>query len=425
MTHENTFALFGHIAFTPSPSDFVIHENSFLVCENGKAAGIFPKLPEKYGNIRVYDYKDKIIIPGLCDTHVHAPQFAFRGLGMDMELIDWLNAQAFPEEERYADLDYAEKAYSQFVDELKNGATTRACIFATVHIPATLLLERLLEASGLRCLVGKVNMNRYSPKELCEEDEQEALRDTEEWINTSLNQFERTRPIITPRFVISCTEKLMVGLGKLARKYNLSVQSHLSESMGEMQWVKELCPWADSYADVYEIFDLLGGGTPTVMAHCVHSGEYEREWLKKRGVLISHCPSSNTNLSSGIAPVRRYLDEGQSVSLGSDVAGGFELSIFRAMTDAVQSSKLQALYDSADKPITISEAFYMGTKGAAPLFGNVGSFENGCELDAVALDDSAIANAREFTVRERLERGIYLEKQLRVAAKFVAGEKVL
>lgn len=422
----DTFVLFGHIAFTPIPEHFEIHPDSYLVCENGQVHGIYSSLPEKYQSAAVHNFRDCIIIPGLCDTHIHAPQYAFRGLGMDMELLDWLNTHTFPEESLYIDTAYAETAYRQFADALKNSATTRAAVFATVHIPATMCLMRLLEESGLACLVGKVNMNRNSPEELSEGDAENVLAQTENWICNSLAEFRYTKPIITPRFVISCTEKLMIGLGKLARKYSLPVQSHLSENKSEIEWVKELCPWADSYGDVYEIFDLLGGDVPTVMAHCVHSDDYEQKWLRSRGVLVSHCPSSNINLSSGIAPIRKYLTDGLPVSLGSDIAGGFDLSIFRAMTDAVQVSKVRSCYGQTDeKPLTISEAFYMGTKGASALFGKVGSFEPGYEFDAVVVNDGNIISPKPLTIKERLERMIYLEKETQIKAKYVSGRKIL
>lgn len=421
----NAFAVYGHIVYTPSPDKLNIYENHYVVCESSRVKGVYRELPEKYAGMPVYDFAGNIILPGLCDSHIHAPQFAYRGLGMDMHLIDWLSSQTFPEEERYADIEYAETSYSQFAQALRRSMTTRAAVFATVHAPATLMLMRMLEKTGLCCLVGKVNMNRNAPEALLETDAQSALAVTEEWITRSLSEFKRTKPIITPRFVVSCTEKLLSGLGKLARKYDLPVQSHLSENRNEIEWVKKLCPWSDSYADVYEIFDLFGDGIPTVMAHCVHSGDYEREWIKRRGVMIAHCPSSNINLSSGIAPVKQYIDEGMRVGLGTDIAGGFDMSMLRAMSDAIQASKILAYYEPRhDKPLSVSEALYMSTKGASALFGNVGSFEEGCEFDCVVIDDSKLVSPNSFGIKDRLERSIYLERDIKIRAKFARGKRV-
>ena len=146
--------------------------------------------------------------------------------------------------------------------------------------------------------------------------------------------------------------------------------------------------------------------------------------MKKQGVFIAHCPQSNMNVSSGIAPVKSYLQEGQKVGLGSDVAGGAHLSIFRAMTDAIQCSKLRwRLVDQQTPALTLPEALYMATKGGGAFFGKVGSFEPGYELDAVVMDDSDLPTTRECTLAERLERVVYLSDG-RPSAKYVAGRRL-
>ena len=147
--------------------------------------------------------------------------------------------------------------------------------------------------------------------------------------------------------------------------------------------------------------------------------------MKERGVFIAHCPESNTNLSSGIAPVRAFLTEGLRVGLGSDVAGGAQLSIFKAMALAVQVSKLRwRLTDQALAPLTAAEAFWLGTAGGGAFFGKVGSFEPGYELDALVLDDTRLSGPHNHTVSERLEQMIYLSESADVTAKFVAGQRL-
>ena len=148
--------------------------------------------------------------------------------------------------------------------------------------------------------------------------------------------------------------------------------------------------------------------------------------MKKQGVYVAHCPQSNTNLSSGIAPARHYLEAGLHVGLGSDIAGGTSLSILRAMADAIQVSKLYwRLVDSSAKPLTLEEAFYLGTEGGGSFFGKVGSFREGYEFDAVVLDDASLDHPQELSVRARLERAAYLADDRNLTAKFVAGQKIL
>ncbi len=425
MQKQEAFALKGDIIYSESPKKTAVFPGHFLVCEGGTAAGVFPTLPEKYAGVPVEDHSGRLIIPGLVDLHAHAPQYAYCGLSMDKELLEWLDTVTFPEEAKLADMAYAEKSYGIFTDALVNGATTRACVFATLHVPTTLLLMEKLEAAGMAAFVGKVNMNRNAPQSLCEDSAEASLAATRQWLNACGGRFSRVKPILTPRFIPSCTDDLMRGLAAMQRELCLPVQSHLSENIGEVDWVQKLCPKSGTYGGAYEALGLFGGsGCPTVMAHCVHSGPEETALMKERGVFVAHCPNSNTNLASGIAPARRYLDGGLKMGLGTDVAGGFSLSIFRAMSDAVQCSKLRwRLVDDALAPLTVPEVFYLATKGGGEFFGKVGSFEEGYEFDAVVLDDSTLKTPRDLTPFERLERIVYLSADSNVTAKYVAGTK--
>ena len=418
------FVIKGNICYSKSSKELCRAEESYAVCSGGQSAGVYRELPEAYQPLFCYDYGDGIVIPGLVDLHVHAPQYPFRGLGMDLELIDWLNTHTFVEEANYADMEYAKKAYGIFVEGLRASATARACIFGTIHTEATLLLMEELEAAGIEAYVGKVNMDRNSPPCLCEESAEKSVRDTERWLLASQG-FSHVKPILTPRFTPSCSDELMEGLSRLQKKYRLPLQSHLSESIGEVAWVRELCPGVKHYGESYSRYGLFGGACPTVMAHCVHSGEEEAELMREQGVFIAHCPESNANLSSGVAPVKDYLAKGMRVGLGTDVAGGSSLSLFRAMAMAVQCSKLRyRLCDQSLAPLTVEEAFYMATKGGGEFFGKAGSFEPGYAFDAVVLDDSSIPHPQELGVRERLERLIYLAEDRNIAAKFVHGNVI-
>ncbi|MBQ7133851.1 MAG: amidohydrolase family protein [Ruminococcus sp.] len=423
----NSFVLKGDICYSIDKDTLCTIENGYCVCVDTVSKGVFTTLPKEYSTLPLYDYSGKLIIPGLVDLHIHAPQFAFRGLNMDSELLSWLNENAFPEEAKFADISYAKKAYTIFAEALKNSVTTRACIFATLHKEATLLLMELMEKSGLISFVGKVNMDRNSPDILIEESAEKSAKDTEDLALSSIGKFDNTFPIITPRFIPSCTDELMEKLGELAKKHKLSAQSHLSENKDEIKWVAKLCPDAKSYGDAYDKFGLFGKDTKTIMAHCVYSVDEEVNLIKENGVFIAHCPASNTNISSGIAPVRNYLDKGLKIGLGSDVAGGHTESLFRTISDTIQVSKLYyRLLDDTAKPVTFNEAFYLATKGGGEFFGKVGSFEDGFEFDAVVIDDSVLPHPQELSVKERLERSVYLNADLLgVKAKFVRGKKII
>ena len=171
----------GNFIYSIDKNEIEIKENQYLLVKDGKVEGFYNEVPSIAKDVKVEDYKDNIIIPGLSDLHVHAPQYAFRGMGMDMQLLDWLNTYAFKEEGKYKNLEYAKKQYSKFVDDVKNSATTRLSIFATLHKDATIMLMDLLEDAGVKAYVGKVNMDRNSP-EFLSEDTIESKEDTIEWL---------------------------------------------------------------------------------------------------------------------------------------------------------------------------------------------------------------------------------------------------
>ncbi len=414
----------GNILFTPRRGELRALPRGYAVCRGGVCLGAFQSLPGEYRGIPVTDYGDALIIPGLVDLHIHAPQYAFRGTGMDCELLEWLKRYTFPEEARYVDLDYATRAYSLFAKQMKKSATTRAVIFGTVHREATLLLMDLMEETGLISYVGKVNMDRDAPDELREPSPEVSAFDTFGFINAALRRgYRRTRPILTPRFIPSCSDALLRELSEVRRAYDLPVQSHLSENPEEVALVKRLVPSAAFYGEGYERFGLFGGEARTVMAHCVYSTEAEVERIRKNGVWVAHCPNSNLNICSGIAPVRRYLEAGIRVGLGSDVAGGQTESMFRAVTDAIQVSKVRWRYlDPEARPLSFPEGLYLATKGGGSFFGRVGSFEPGYEFDAVVLDDSILPHPYPMTLAERLERAVYLGLDREgIRAKYVGG----
>lgn len=416
------FALKGTFLDAPTPGTLRCREG-YLLCEGSRCTGFAQAAP---GGAEVLDYTGCLITPGMTDLHLHAPQYSYCGTAMDLELLDWLQRYTYPEEARYADPAYARQGYAHFTHDLLHSATTRACIFATLHTDATLELMRQLEAAGLYAYVGKLNMDRNSPDSYREASAAAGLAETRRWLDgCRAAGFARVRPILTPRFTPSVTDEYMRGLGELAAAEGLPAQSHLSENLDEIAWVRSLCPGTAFYGETYSRFGLLGGGRPAVMAHCIYCPDEEAALLKRSGTYIAHCPTSNENVIAGIAPAARFLRGGWRIGLGSDVAGGHTLNLFAVMVAAVQASKLRWRYvEQSEPPLTLAEAFYLATAGGRSFFGRVGLFEPGYALDALVLDDTALHNQRAFTPEERLERYAYLGDG-RPAAKFVAGRKVL
>lgn len=416
---EQAQVLHGHIIDAPERHSLRCRAGHYLVFEQGRIAGVFPELPSRWEGCPV-SRTEGLILPGLTDLHVHAPQYAFAGSGMDLPLLPWLESYTFPEEIRYADLDYAAAAYERFVRDLRASFTGRAVIFATCHSPASRLLRDKLAGSGLAAYVGRVSMDQYAPDGLREGPD--AASQAEDWLREALGDgCGRVLPIVTPRFIPSCSPSLLTALSRIAAELDLPIQSHLSENRDEQALVSALYPEASCYAAVYDDFGLLG--ERTVLAHCVHCSQVELDLLAERGCFIAHCPQSNINLMSGAAPIRSYLEQGLRVGLGTDVAGGAHLSLFRAIQDAVAVSKLRcALLDEA-QPLSLAEAFYLATRGGGSFFGPVGLLEADYVADALIIDDSSLT-PESFSLEQRVQRAIYLLDERAIQGKYVEGQLI-
>ena len=366
-----------HILFTKEKDHFEVFENGYVAVENGIVVGVANDLAELNAQCPAFnaqdaelvDFGDKLLIPAMNDMHVHAPQVHNQGVAMDLELLPWLQNYTFPEESKYADVDYADRMYRRFLHTQWLFGTMRSVVFGTIHTESTRVLMKLYQEAGMGALVGKVAMNRNCPDALCE--------DVDSYIIAEFSDDNGlVRPIITPRFVPSCTPELLKACGELAKKYHLPVQSHLSENTSEIAWVAELEPESENYGDAYNRYGLFGQ-TPTIMAHCVWTHGSELELMKRNGVMVAHCPTSNFNIASGMAPIRTFLDEGLPIGLGSDISGGHDLNMFRMLVYAIQVSKMQYQQNHDKAFLTLPEIFWIATKSAGRFFGKVGSFEPG------------------------------------------------
>ncbi|MEG6305673.1 guanine deaminase [Enterobacter ludwigii] len=368
---------------------------------------------------------DQYLLPGLIDLHVHAPQWPQMGKALDKPLEKWLNDYTFPLEARYADVDFARRNYTELVSALLANGTTTAVYFATLHTESSVELARICLAQGQRALVGRVAMDDPSqcPDYYRDETAASAEAETRAFIRAVAelpgNTAKRVLPVITPRFIPSCTDDLLKRLGTVAKETGCHVQTHCSESDWEHGYVKERLGKTDTVA--LRDFGLL---TPkTILAHSNHIEDDDADLIKKTGAGVAHCPLSNFYFANAVFPLRAMLDRGLNVGLGTDIAGGHSPSVFDACRHAITASK--ALNDGVDariKPehrgrpgsaVSFKEAFWLATAGAGGVLElPVGKLEVGYQFDAIVIDTRAAGSdiyihPAEDQPEDRLQKIIY------------------
>ena len=333
------------------------------------------------------------LLPGFIDLHVHAPQWPQAGLALDRPLADWLNVYTFPLEARFNDRVFARKVYKDFVRTLLAHGTTTAMMFGTIHVDANMVLVDECRQQGLRGYVGQVTMDNpdQTPDYYRDHSAEEALAASEQFIQrvqASPDPDDLVTPVITPRFVPSCTDEALAGLGQLAAKYDLPIQSHVSESNWESQYAIDRFGMHD--AEVLDHFGLLTARA--VMAHGTQLTDGDMQLLRQQQTAIAHCPISNIYFGNGVLPVHRLLKMGNKVGLGSDISGGYTPSLYHNIRQAVKSSRM--LTDGVDSKrpveqrgvaksqITAATAFYLATAGGAhALHLAAGRIAVGCRAD--------------------------------------------
>ena len=313
--------------------------------------------------------------------------------------------------------------------------TTTACYFGTIHVESTKILANIIHSLGQRAFIGKVCMDQHSPQDYIEPSSEASVQATLDIIDhiSSLNS-TRITPVITPRFVPTCSSNLLRDLGALANLKNLPITSHISETIDEIAWVKSLHPDKESYAHVYDSFGLLNART--IMAHCIHLSDPERALVKTNQVGISHCPSSNFCLQSGVLNVRRWMLEGvDKIGLGTDVGGGYDCCILDAIRQALTASKIVHMQsktsNSVYPPLTLEEAFYMATLGGARVMNlqdTIGNFVKGKALDAILVDldhhDHPIHTFPHDSLHDKFEKFLYLGDDRHLKRVFVGGDDI-
>ena len=320
---------------------------------------------------------DQVLLPGFIDLHVHAPQWPNAGLALDRPLYEWLEEYTFPLEAKFKDAKYAHLVYDNLVETLLANGTTTALYFGSVDNTGNLELVKSCLTHHQRGFVGKVVMDNpeQTPAYYRDESATAALNETENFIhevaNLNENQTIPVTPVITPRFLPSCTDDVLAGLGKLASKYDLPIQSHCSESDWENGYA--LATHGKRDATVLDEFGLLTD--KSVMAHGTLLNGEDIQRFKNRGVGIAHCPISNVYFGNAVLPAKKLLSENVKVGMGTDISGGYDPSVYQNIRQAIMSSRLlndgvdneitPDLRGKHDAAITAKNAFYMATVGGA------------------------------------------------------------
>lgn len=327
----------------------------------------------------VTEYRDKPIVPGFIDTHIHYPQTEMIGAYGD-QLLDWLNNYTFPTESRYGCERHADAMSAFFLRELLSNGTTTALVFGSVHPQSVDALFSQAQTLNMRLIAGKVMMDRHAPQALLETPEQ-SYRDTRELIERWHGK-GRLGYAITPRFAPTSTPALLAQVQRLREEFpDVWLQTHLSENPQEVAWVKSLFPQSQSYLDVYHRYGMTGG--KSVFAHCLHLEEQEWDCLCETRSAIAFCPTSNLFLGSGLFDLQQAWRKRVKLGIGTDVGAGTSFNMLRTLGEAYKVGQLQHYRLSA------VEAFYHATLGGAralSLDDKIGNFDVGKEADFVVLD---------------------------------------
>jgi guanine deaminase len=412
--------------FLVDPARAVVHESDGLVvCRDGliEQVGSYAMLrPHLAPEITVADYSGCLIAPGFIDTHIHYVQTGIIG-AQGKQLLDWLETYTYVAEQAFADETVARETARIFCDELVRNGTTTALVFCSVHAGSVDALFEEAERRNLRLIAGKVLMDREAPTALT--DTARSGYDQSKALIGKWHGRGRCLYAITPRFAVTSTPEQLELAGSLWREHpGVFVQSHIAENRAEIARVAELFPERRDYLDVYDHYGLTG--RRAVLAHGVHFGESEFARCHENGTAISHCPTSNTFLGSGLFAMRDARDPRRPVhvGLGTDIGGGTSFSLLATMGEAYKVAQLRG------RPIDAVEAFYLATLGGAralALDDRLGTLAPGREADMVVLDPTAtpllaFRSVRARSIEETLAVLSTMGDDRAVRATYVAGE---
>jgi len=414
--------------FTGDPAESLLaDQDGGLLVRDGiiLARGGFGALRAAHPREPVTELSGGLLLPGFIDTHVHYPQIRAIG-GLGMPLLDWLERCALPEESRLADETYAHAVAGEFLDGLLSCGTTSALVFGAHFTSAMDVLFDGALRRGMNVTSGLVLSDRIlRPDLLCSPAdglaESRALIDR--WHGRG-----RLRYAVTPRFSLSASEAMLAACGDLMLSADVMFTSHINENHREVETVAGLFPGSRDYLDTYDKHGLVG--ERTVLAHNVHATDAELAVLGEQGAFVAHCPTSNSALGSGLFPLRRHIERGVGISLGSDVGAGTGLFLPK---EGLQAYFMQQLLGTDGTPLSPIHLLFLATAAGARALGiadRVGDFSPGKEFDAVWVKPAAgstygvnLVHASDAT--DALARTFALATPADVAAVWLRGEQVV
>jgi len=403
---------------------FVYEPDGVVICRDGiiRAVGDYSTLKaELPPDCNVEDHSGCLIAPGFIDTHIHYVQTGVIG-AQGHQLLDWLNDYTFVAEQAFADPAVARDTAQLFCDELLRHGTTTALVFCSVHAGSVDALFEAARERNLLLIAGKVLMDRNAPAALC--DTARSGYDQSKALIGRWHGRGRALYAITPRFAATSTPEQLEAAGALWKEHpDVFVQTHIAENKDEIAWVKELFPQRRDYLDVYDHYGLIG--RRAVLAHGIHLSERELCRCHESGTALSHCPTSNLFLGSGLFRARHVKDPARPVHLGmgTDIGGGTSFSLLATMSEAYKVARLEG------HPIDAVEAFFLATLGGAralALDDRIGTLAPGRQADMVVLDPNAtpllaFRNRRSRSIAETLAILMTLGDDRVIRATYVAG----
>jgi guanine deaminase len=443
-------AILGSVIHAPTRDHVEFLEKALLLIDKGGKVIDLIKQGSTYYNEQVAKFKklnslivipnSQYVIPGFVDLHIHAPQWPQLGKALDVPLEVWLQKYTFPLEAKYEDTDFAMMVYSDLVASLLKTGTTTAVYYGTIHQKANQILTDVCLKLGQRAIVGKVVMDNpeQCPTYYRDLSTQNAIDGTAEFINyvkTNTNNIDgRVQVAVTPRFIPSCTDEALYSLGTLASQNSTYIQTHCSESDWEHNYVIDRCGKSDTEALLN--YGLLNRST--ILAHANFISENDMDVIKEHGAGIAHCPLSNFFFSDAVFPLRRALEKGLRIGLGTDISGGPSSSILdatrnviiaaRALENGVNSNIERSDRGVSDSRVNFSDAFYLATKGGADVLNiPTGSFERGNFFDALLIDteiETAPISLNNDSDQDIVQKLIMLATRANIVRTWVSGSTV-